>query len=448
MKAFITGKVAAGLLFLGAAAMAGAQRPEVMQDHVQRAIEAASRVQDRAVKAQERGSAAQDRAARASEVGARAGEAASRGLEISSMARMRSFAASHVERFSDLVRANPQALELVDRLAAVRGEVVSIDPAPSVLELAQKRGYRVIGDETIEGIDTRYVTLGVPPSRSLKEAIAELRQIAPGTEFAPNYLHVQSGSGAASSKAGTAGLASSTAISGSAIGIIDGGVAETDILPKLSQQGFAEGAPAPSVHGTAIASLAAATSRVKSGSPGTPLLIADVYGNDPKGGNSLALARALGWLSKREVPIVVIGLVGPSNPILATAVKRVQARGMFVVAPVGNAGAAAPPMFPAAYPGVIAVTGVDARNRALIEAGRGPHVDYAAPGADIFAAGIGGRLIKVRGTSYAAPLVAGRLWLARRAANPLSSLDGEAVDLGRGGSDRVFGRGLICGKCR
>lgn len=447
MKGTFAGKLTAGLLILGAAAMAGAQRADVAQGHTQRAVDAASRVQDRATKAQERGSAAQDRAARASEVGALAGEGASRGFGISSIAQARSFAASHLERFSELVRANPQVLELVDRLAAVRSEVVSIDPAPSALEAARNRGYHVIGDETIEGIDTRYVTLRVPPGTSLKKALGELRQIAPGTEFTANYLHVQSGSAAAFSAA-TAALAPSAAISGSAIGIIDGGVAEADILPKLAQQGFAAGAPAPSAHGTAVASLAAATRRVKSASPGAPLLIADVYGKDPKGGNSLALARALGWLSKRKVPVVVIGLVGPSNPILATAVKQVQARGMFVVAPVGNAGAAAPPMFPAAYPGVIAVTAVDARNRALIEAGRGPHVDYAAPGADIFAAGTGGRLIKVRGTSYAAPLVAGRLWLAARAANPLSALDREAADLGRPGRDRVFGQGLICGKCR
>lgn len=447
MRVAFAGKLAAGLLLFGAAAMAGAQRAEVRQGHAHRAMDAASRVQDRAAKAQERGSAAQDRAARASEAGARAGEAASRGIGIPSIARAGRSAASHLERFSELVRANPRVLELVDRHAAVRGEVVSIDPSPSALEAARNRGYRIIGDETIEGIDTRFVTLRVPVGTSLKKALAELRQIAPDAEFTANHLHLQSGSAAASA-AGSAAVAPSAATSGSGIGIIDGGVAEAGDLPTLAQRGFAAGAPAPSAHGTAVAFLAAAASRVKSASPGAALLIADVYGKDPKGGNSLALARALGWLSKRNVPVVVIGLVGPSNPILATAVKQVQARGIYVVAPVGNSGAAAPPMFPAAYPGVIAVTGVDARNRALIEAGRGPHVDYAAPGADIVAVGTGGRLIKVRGTSYAAPLVAGRLWLASKAADPLSMLDREAVDLGRPGRDHVFGRGLVCGKCR
>ncbi len=41
-----------------------------------------------------------------------------------------------------------------------------------------------------------------------------------------------------------------------------------------------------------------------------------------------------------------------------------------IVAAVGNDGPSARPAYPASYPGVLAVTGVDGRNRALIEAGR------------------------------------------------------------------------------
>ncbi|MFY7835514.1 MAG: S8 family serine peptidase, partial [Novosphingobium sp.] len=102
------------------------------------------------------------------------------------------------------------------------------------------------------------------------------------------------------------------------------------------------------------------------------------------------------------------------------------------------------------YPGVLAVTAVDGRNRALIEAGRALHLDYAAPGANLLAANAAGQWKPVRGTSFATPLVAARAAraLASNGARWRVALDSEAVDLGRKGPDPVFGRGLICGSCR
>ena len=43
----------------------------------------------------------------------------------------------------------------------------------------------------------------------------------------------------------------------------------------------------------------------------------------------------------------------------------------------------------------------------LPEAGRGSHVDFAAPGADMAGAGARGGYVAVRGTSFAAPVIAG-----------------------------------------
>ncbi|MCZ3230200.1 S8 family serine peptidase, partial [Acinetobacter baumannii] len=85
------------------------------------------------------------------------------------------------------------------------------------------------------------------------------------------------------------------------------------------------------------------------------------------------------------------------------------AKGIRVVAAVGNDGPAAPPQYPASYPDVIAVTGVDAKGKALMEAGKPLHLDYAAPGADMVGAVPGGGWEVLRGTSFAAPLVAATL---------------------------------------
>jgi subtilisin family serine protease len=138
---------------------------------------------------------------------------------------------------------------------------------------------------------------------------------------------------------------------------------------------------------------------------------------------------------------------------LKNAVAAAQRRGVIIVAAVGNDGPAAPPAYPASFAGVIAVTGVDGRNRALPEAGRATRTDFAAPGADIMSAVDANKRAKVRGTSFAAPLVAARLsvFYPRQAPNKVEQavrkLITETTDLGKKGYDPVYGHGLICAEC-
>jgi subtilisin family serine protease len=140
------------------------------------------------------------------------------------------------------------------------------------------------------------------------------------------------------------------------------------------------------------------------------------------------LARALGWLATQNTPVINVSLVGPRNRVVEAVVARTIARGVIIVAAVGNDGPAAAPLYPASYPGVIGVTGVDARQRVLIEAGRGAQVDFAALGVHGSA----------RGTSYAAPIVAARLAMSN-----FNAVRTEARDLGARGRDDIYGYGLI-----
>lgn len=349
---------------------------------------------------------------------------------------------ARVARLRDVVAAAPRVLELdPDGNPAVRGQILAIGLDDLSKAVAIADGFDVIEAGEIEGADVPFVQLAVPEGMSLEKAMRTVRRIAPEAQISANQLHLPSG--------GALGLATGAAAGGAAgdapmLGLIDGGVAASAATGPIEARGFAAGAPAASVHGTAVASLLAGTGAVRGAAPGAALLAADIYGRDPAGGNAVALARALGWLAARGAKVVTISLVGPANPVVAATVRAVQAKGVTVVAAVGNDGPAAPPAYPASYPGVVAVTGVDARNRPLIEAGRALHLDFAAPGADMLAAAPTGAPRAVRGTSFAAPLVAGRL--ARLGS--LAALAAEARDLGPKGPDRMFGRGLVCGACR
>ncbi|BDI60528.1 S8 family serine peptidase [Qipengyuania nanhaisediminis] len=344
------------------------------------------------------------------------------------------------ERFLDwLVRRNRDTIERdgAGNLAR-RGELVAIALGDSARLALSGAGFTILSSERIEGLDIAVTRLAVPEGLELGEAQALASALVPNVEIAPDSLHFQAGVPAAASAA-VQMAAQGAAANGTVVGMIDG--APGAAVPVEVERGFAAGAPMPSDHGTAVASLlrGEGVSRIK---------VADVYGRDPAGGNALAIARALGWLASSGADVITISLVGPRNALVERAVGAVRARGIVVVAAVGNDGPAAPPAFPASYDGVVAVTGADRRGRALIEAGRALHLDYAAPGERVFALDRRGTLKSWRGTSFATPLVAARIAAAMgRGGNWRARLDAEARDLGARGPDPVFGRGLVCEPC-
>lgn len=357
-----------------------------------------------------------------------------------------------LDRIATLLRDNRERIE-PDREGqpAVRGILVATGVDEAMVTLAAKNGFRLIDRERIEGLDLDVVRFAVPEGRSLARAEKQLAKLLPGAEVDADHIYFASGPGGLLP---AAALATAASPGKASLGLIDGGVAaHPSIAGRVEQRGFAVGAPHASRHGTAVASLLIGNGAVRGAAPGHQLLAADVYGSDPGGGNASAIARALGWLVQRGVAVTTISLVGPDNKLLAAAVARAQQRGMLIVAAVGNDGPAAPPAYPASYRGVFAVTGVDARNRALPEAGRALHLDFAAPGDAVLVATGAGTTDRMRGTSFAAPLVAGRLALRypapaiERIGPAVSALVLEAQDLGKKGRDRIYGHGLICGDC-
>lgn len=343
-------------------------------------------------------------------------------------------------RLRELIQANRASVEDGGNgLPVRRGIVAVLDPDPAGLATAVRAGFRIVGDQTDHDLGFRMVSLAVPSGISAKAGLRRLQTLAPELQADLDHLFEPAG-GPLAAVAGAIAAGQSGA-GGRAIGMIDGGVAAHPSLAgkNIEQNGFA-GAPQPTGHGTAVASLLVGSQGVFRGAAtGARLFVADVYGGNRAAGSATAIVKALGWLAGHRPQVINISLVGPPNKLVDRAIRIVQSRGIEIVSAVGNDGPAAPPQYPASYAGVIAVTAVDAGGHALPEAGKATHLDFAAPGAEMAAALPGSGYARVRGTSFAAPLVAARLL---DVGSP-GALTAEA----RPGKGHV-GRGIVCGTCR
>ena len=326
----------------------------------------------------------------------------------------------------DLLREHRRELEADPQgMPIVRSQILALGMNEAALTAARAQGFDVVRSDAIDD-ETMLGTWRAPARMSTRRALRRLRQADPQGVYDFDHLHLESGVALT-----IAEFAQSGASGGPRVGLIDSGV---DASVRVAEQrAFATEQPVAGPHGTTIAGL------IRSAAPGARIYAADIYGGAPTGGASSALARALGWLATENVAVINVSLVGPRNRVVEAVVSRMAARGFVIVAAVGNDGPAAAPLFPASYDGVVGVTGVDARDRVLIEAGRGAQVDFAA-------IGVQGR---ARGTSYAAPIVAARLAArlpapgASAAQNAIVTLRADARDLGARGRDDVYGYGLI-----
>lgn len=351
-------------------------------------------------------------------------------------------------QLGDLLRRHPDLIEVDPRGEPIRRrELVLVSPNEAALAAAAALGLVPLRDESWPELDLREVVLRVPDGLDTAAALARLRDAQPGLQADFNHLYARSGD------VGAQGRAAVPAPGGPLrVGLVDGGVDRRHAA--LRHAGGASfgcgGAVLPSEHGTAVASLLVGRDRGFAGAAAkAELFAADVYCDKPDGGSAEDVVRALAWMARERVAVVNVSLVGPPNRLLEQGVAAFVKRGHLLVAAVGNDGPAAPPLFPAAYPGVVGVTAVNPARRVLPEAAQGPQVLLAAPGADLAVARSGGGYGVARGTSFAAPLVAGLLAAELREPDPaaaaaaLERLAASAVDLGAPGRDPVYGRGLV-----
>ncbi len=178
------------------------------------------------------------------------------------------------------------------------------------------------------------------------------------------------------------------------------------------------GTPAtPHAHGTAMAGAIAAHSKLIGVAPKVRMLAVRAFTGEKESAQATTfnILKGLDWAAAKNARIVNMSFAGPGDPMLSDMFAKAYARGIVLIAAVGNAGPRAPPLFPASDSHVIGVTATDANDKLLPEANRGPQVTVAAPGVDVLADAPNGAYQLISGTSVAAAHASGvaALLLAR-----------------------------------
>lgn len=195
--------------------------------------------------------------------------------------------------------------------------------------------------------------------------------------------------------------------------------------------------------------------------PVTPL--AGGYGDLPE------IAQAIDWATEQGVDVINLSLGVETDGIamasdyddMCLAIGRAAEAGVVVVVAAGNSGEFGNLLSsPAGCPGSISVSSVASNGRASWFTSFDPSVAVSAPGGQVLSTipvdgdnweklGDPSGYMVLDGTSMAAPVVAGVAALLKQQ-NPDSTpeqvrqaLTGSAIDLGRPGTDPLYGAGLV-----
>lgn len=173
-------------------------------------------------------------------------------------------------------------------------------------------------------------------------------------------------------------------------------------------------------HVSGIVALVAPESKIM------PVRVLDVDGR----GTTAMLAHAIDWAVANGANVINLSLGADADAnVLEGAIVRAQSQGVLVTAAAGNENATTP-QYPAAFPGVVAVTALDEANHKADFANYGSDwIDLAAPGVSITSTiPVSGSILYATwsGTSMAVPFVSGAAALLRHqfpAAQPSQLVD-------------------------
>ena len=293
------------------------------------------------------------------------------------------------------VKTTATSYDLVNRsevVATVKSKAVAVDLERQALEW----GYTLKKQEKLEGLNLYLLTFDCPPGVDPKDASLELERLQPKSSVGELHKYSLNSSQFSLAKSQTPKTFANKMLqwpetgcdSLVKIGLIDGGLSQEfmdQTQAKLHKISFVDQLPSETavMHGTSIGAILTDPARIK----GVELYSAAVVAQDEKGNDyssPTAILKALNWMLLNDVKVVNISLSGPPNKVLETALDVASEKGLIIVAAVGNQGQNSAPQFPAAYESVLAATAVDVEGDIYDKAVRGNHVDFSAPGVDIY----------------------------------------------------------------
>ncbi|GAA1753949.1 S8 family serine peptidase [Luedemannella helvata] len=242
---------------------------------------------------------------------------------------------------------------------------------------------------------------------------------------------------------------------GVTVAVIDGGVGQHpdlagNVLPGKDTRTGVEEPDARNDedgHGTAMAGLVAAHGRILGVAPqATVLPVKNQSPSTPFGD----IGTSIDWAVAQGAKVLSISQGSRDDSVTERrAVERAIAADVVIVASAGNTDRETRVKYPAAYPGVVAVGGVDRDGNHSKVSVRGFALVLCAPAEGISSTAPGGKYRVASGTSSATALVAGAVALVRAKFPELSAqevihrLTATADDRGRAGRDDEYGYGVV-----
>lgn len=307
---------------------------------------------------------------------------------------------------------------------------------------AQGLGFVILERDQLRTAGSMLFRLQAPAGMRSSDALALLQRTEPASAAGYNHIYFASGPDEVAKAAGTR-PATRSARPTAPFAVLDG-FSEAQ-FSGAQVQTFSPVKAGSAGHGETVTAIAVDSLAVMRRRPGKLMLanVVESYANGSSGASLVAIIRALDWASASGARVANLSFAGPDNPAMARTVERVQAAGLMIVAAVGNFGPAAPPAYPAAYPGVVGVTAVDHRDQPYALANRGGQVMFSSLGVDL---SLQQSQPAISGTSFAAPVITAVMASLAADGDNLQAIEAAialAHDLGPPGRDPIFGYGRI-----